>query len=124
MKLPVITLVAAATMLSCSQSQKQANAASDTGTDTLSSSVLSADSLTGANRHFVNGYVFIYNVLCESQDKKIHEHVSEDSFCFDNYEFPITDCISFLRDSNDVLYYCPPVQDDISLSVFMTKEQF
>ncbi|MBQ0056451.1 MAG: hypothetical protein KBT20_02235 [Bacteroidales bacterium] len=60
----------------------------------------------------------------ESDDGHGYEWISADYFCLGNYEFPTTDYYSCLRDSGNLLYYCPGTQDQLYFRGYLTKERF
>lgn len=103
-RFPLIAVFLCALMPSCKQSSEQAD-------------------MTGDG--YVDGFLFTENVLCDESDEgNGPEGIFAGYFCYDNYEFPITDCYSCLVDSNDVLYYCPGTQDELYFRGYLTKEKF
>lgn len=98
-RFPLIAIFLCALMPSCKQSSTPAD---------------------GTGDDYVEGYIFTRNVQCEDSD----ESIPAGYFCYDDYEFPITDCYSCLVDSNNVLYYCPGAQDEIYFRGYLTKKTF
>lgn len=76
----------------------------------------------------VDGYVFLYDAMCDESDEGHgYRWIPAGTFCLSDYTFPMTDCHSNLWDSDGVLYYCPPTQEDMAdwvYSGYLTKEKF
>lgn len=120
--LPILALAAAAAMLSCSQSQKPANAAADSLATTMEAP---SDSSAASPLGYKEGFIFEKDVYRLDSASGLYKGLGlEGKFCFDNYEFPQTDSYSCLTDSNGLFYYCPGTQDELWYSGYLTKEEF
>ncbi len=124
--LPIITLATAATMLSCSKSQKPTNAVSNSAADSLSTTMEAPSaSLDSSKWGYAEGFIFEKDVYRLDSASGLYKVLGlEGKFCFDNYEFPQTDSYSCLTDSNGLFYYCPGTQDGLWYSGNLTKEEF
>lgn len=125
LSLPIITLAAAATMLSCSQPKKPAHAVLDAAVDSLSTMEVPSDSVDTSRWGYTDGFIFVKEVYrLDSASGQYKGLDLKGKFCFDTYEFPHTDNYGCLTDSNDLFYYCPGTQDGIWYSGYLTKEEF
>ncbi len=113
-------------MLSCSQSQKPANAVSNAAADSLSTTTEApSTSLDSSKWGYAEGFIFEKDVYRLDSVSGLHKRMGiKGHFCFDDYEFPHADNYGFLNDSNGLLYYCPGTQDGVWYSGYLTKEEF
>ena len=117
--LSAINLVVVFSMLSCSQKQKATNAASNDITDSI------AESSDASQLSYREGFIFVKDVYRLDSVSGLYKGLGlEGTFCFDNYEFPLSDCYACLTDSNELFYYCPGTQDELWYSGYLTKEEF